>query len=80
MAPETSTGHFCLLLAALEGVGGGEQSRSLRKTVILIKRQTNKRSADCLQAKLLKSHQGNSSHGGSEGCLPRLPAWIGARL
>ena len=54
---------------------GGEQHRcSFRKTVILIKRQTNERSADCLRAKLLKSHQGGSSHSGKEGCLPHLPA------
>lgn len=60
---------------------GGEQPRcSFRKTVILIKRQTNERSADCLRAKLLKSHQGGggSSHSGKEGCLPQLPAQIEA--
>lgn len=39
-------------------VGGGqEHGCSFRKTVILIKRQTNELSADCLRAKLLKSHQ-----------------------
>lgn len=59
---------------------GKEQRRcSFRKTVILIKRQTNERSADCLRAKLLKSHQGGGSHSGKKGCLPHLPARIGAK-
>lgn len=59
---------------------GREQRRcSFRKTVILIKRQTNERSADCLRAKLLKSHQGGGSHSGKKGCLPHLPARIGAK-
>ena len=61
------------------GVEGGERHRcSFRKMVILIKRQTNEHSTDCLRAKLLKSHQGVGSHSGKEGCLPHLPARIGA--
>lgn len=44
--------HSCLLLAAAtEGGGGGERHRcSFRKMVILIKRQTNEHSTDCLRA------------------------------
>lgn len=69
----------CLLSAATVGEGGEQPCCSFRKTVILIKRQTNEHSADCLRAKLLKSHQGvGSSHSGKEGCLPQLPAQIGA--
>lgn len=57
--------------------GGQEHGCSFRKTVILIKRQTNELSTDCLRAKLLKSHQDGGSRSSEEGCLPPLPAWIG---
>lgn len=62
-----------------DGEGREQHCCSFRKTAILIKRQTKERSAFCLRAKLLKSHQGGGSPSGEEGRLPRPPARIGAR-